>query len=414
MRVTVVGMGHVGAVTAACLARDGHRVTCLDADPARLDAVRRGRAPVDEPGLNGLFAEGARSGELRAAAHLAPALAQADLVIVAVGTPALPDGSPDLGQVERAGRAIGENLPYRAELPVAVLRSTVPPGTTETVFRQAILAGSGGRPVPVAHLPEFFREGSAILDWREGPFVVIGCDEEAAGLKVAELFQQAGPAVQRTGLRTAEALKYACNAWHATKVAFANEIGRWAAASGAQPGELARLFLSDRKLNLGAAYLQPGFAYGGPCLAKDLAALTVHAQGLGLDLPLLSHTQAANRATMEWWARQVRQSGARQVAILGLAHRSGSRDLRASPYLQLARILEGEGIGTMLYEPALREPPPLDVAITGRLEDALDGADLILRSREEIVSGDLIRKIAPKVRVLDLFRIGESVRDEPA
>jgi GDP-mannose 6-dehydrogenase len=406
MRVTVVGMGHVGAVTAACLARDGHRVACLDADPRRMETIRRGLAPIEEPGLGDLFAELTQGGALHAATDLRAALAACDAVIVAVGTPARADGRPDLDQVERVARAIGENLPEGGPLPVAILRSTVPPGTTAGPFAQALAVGSGGRAVAVAHLPEFFREGSAIMDWQDGPFVVIGCDDEAVGQRVADLFGAAGPAVHRTDLRTAEALKYACNAWHATKVAFANEIGRWAAEAGARPDELARLFLSDRKLNLGAAYLQPGFAYGGPCLAKDLDGLVAHGRALGLDLPLLEHTQAANRATMAWWAGRVEASGARRVAILGLVHRSGSRDLRASPYLELAGMLVQAGIRTILYEPALRAPPVVGLPVARRLEDALQDADLILRSREEIVSADLIRMIAPGVRVLDLFRIG--------
>lgn len=406
MRVTVVGMGHVGAVTAACLARDGHQVACLDADPRRMDAIRRGLAPIDEPGLGALFAEVVQNGALHAAGDLRAALAECDAVIVAVGTPAGADGRPDLGQVEQVARAIGENLPENGPLPVAILRSTVPPGTTAGPFAAALAAGSGGRAIPVAHLPEFFREGSAIMDWRDGPFVVVGSDDEAAGQQAAQLFGAAGPAVHRTDLRTAEALKYACNAWHATKVAFANEIGRWAAGMGARPDELARLFLSDRRLNLGAAYLQPGFAYGGPCLAKDLDGLVAHGRDLGLDLPLLAHTQAANRATMEWWAGLVAASGARRVAILGLVHRSGSRDLRSSAYLELAGMLVQAGIRTVLYEPALRTPPAVGLPVARRLEDALQDAELILRSREEIVSADLIRAIAPGVRVLDLFRIG--------
>lgn len=409
MRVMVVGMGHVGAVTAACLARDGHQVSCIDAEPSRAEAVRRGRAPIDEPGLDALFTALSGSGALQAAPDLALGLADADMVIVAVGTPARSDGSPDLSQVEQAARAIGQGLATVSELPVVILRSTVPPGTTGALFAETLAAAAGGRPVPVAHLPEFFREGSAIQDWRHGPFVVVGCDDEPVSRRVADLFATAGPAVHRTDLRTAEALKYACNAWHATKVAFANEIGRFASAAGARPAELARLFLADRKLNLGAAYLQPGFAYGGPCLAKDLDALLAHATGLGLDLPLLGRAGRANLATMAWWAGHVRASGARRVAILGLAHRRGSRDLRASPYLRLADMLRRDGIDSTLYEPALREAPALDHPVARRLEDAVRDADLVLRSREDVASAELIRQAAPDMRVLDLFRIADDM-----
>ena len=404
MRVAVVGMGHVGAVTAACLARDGHDVACFDIDPLRQDAVRTGNTPVDEPGLDVLFAHAFAAGRLRGASDLADALAGVGAVVVAVGTPGRIDGRPDLGQVEAAGRAIGAGLASDRTPPVAILRSTVPPGTTGGLFARSLLAGSGGTDLPLVHLPEFFREGSAVDDWHAGRFCVVGSADAAGGRLVADLFGGTGP-VHHTDLRTAEALKYACNAWHATKVAFANEIGRFATISGAQPDELASLFLQDAELNLGPAYLQPGFAYGGPCLAKDLAALLRQAGDQDLDLPLLSATAAANETTIAWWADQVRASNARQIAILGLVHRAGSRDLRASPYLELAETLSRSGCQVTLFEPALRAPPALDFPLPERITDALAGAELVLRAREEIASLEAIDRACPGVRVVDLFRL---------
>ena len=405
MQVAVVGMGHVGAVTAACLARDGHQVTCLDVDPARQAAVRAGLAPVDEPGLAILFAQQVRSFALRAADDPADALASAQAVIVSVGTPADSNGKADLSQVEAAGRMIGATLRERPDRPVVILRSTVPPGTTEELFSGALAEGSGGQPTPVAHLPEFFREGSALADWRSGPFVVIGCSDAAAAAIVAALFAKAGPPIRHTDPRTAEALKYACNAWHATKVAFANEIGRYALACGARPDDLAKLFCADIQLNLGPAYLQPGFAYGGPCLAKDLSALLEQARARDLDLPLLSATSPANQATVRWWAGLVHASRAGQVAMLGLVHRNGSHDLRASPYLGLAALLASAGRDVILYEPALRKRPVLDHPVAERLEEALESADLVLRSRQDVATRGRISELRPTAQVIDLFRL---------
>jgi GDP-mannose 6-dehydrogenase len=300
MKVAVVGLGYVGTVTAACLASRGHDVWGVDVDAAKVDEIRGGRSPVAEPGLDALVAQTVADGTLHATNSCADALDQADLSLVCVGTPSAPRGGTDLTYIRRAVEDIVAALrtarPPASRQHSVVIRSTVPPGTVEDVVIPALTDGLAGTETAVgaAMCPEFLREGSGIADFFASPLIVVGSSDPRAAQAVTEVFGFLDQPVRVVDVRTAEALKYACNAFHATKVSFTNEVSRLFRLMGVDSREVMSLFCEDDVLNISASYLRPGFAFGGSCLPKDLRSMLHQARMHGADLPLLAGTLATN------------------------------------------------------------------------------------------------------------------------
>jgi GDP-mannose 6-dehydrogenase len=352
MRVTVFGLGYVGCVTAACLAHLGHHVIGVDVQPHKVDAIQRGRAPLIEPELADLIAINVTAGRLRATLDVAQAVAGCDIALVCVGTPSQPNGSVNLSFVERATREIGETSRAREEPPCVVIRSTCPPGTTENLLAPQ-LRRSAGRAISMAVNPEFMREGSAVRDFFAPPFVLIGADDEAAVQALSALYATLGLPIKITGLRTAEAVKYASNAFHAVKVAFANEIGRWCASQAIDSRSVMDIFCSDRTLNLSEKYLMPGFAFGGSCLPKDLRTLLYEARHADVDLPLLSAVFPSNQLQIQRAFDLIAATGETRIGILGLAFKSGTDDVRESPMVSLVEQLLGKGYTVKIHDPQL-------------------------------------------------------------
>lgn len=390
MRVTVIGLGHVGAVTAACLARDGHEVVGTDRDPDRLGAVARGRSPVGEPGLDALLDQVSGLGRLRAEPDLPTALHGAQAVLVCVGTPARADGALSLEAVDAAIAAVGAALAGVASPPVIALRSTVAPGTTRERVTPRLRAAAGGRAdLTAAVLPEFFREGQALEDHATIGFPVLGCDDPPAAAPLLALAPAGPPAPRVVDTATAEALKLAANAWHATKVGFANEIAHWCAGHAVDGAVVMSILAAEPQLNAGRAYLAPGFAYGGPCLPKDLAALLADAGAQGRELPLLAALPRSNALLIERTVAWVRRTGARRVALVGLSFKPATADPRGSPYVELARQLAREPLALLLHDPELPQgalPAALEaLRCTG--PDELRAADLVLLAHPHLAAG---------------------------
>ena len=390
MRVTVIGLGHVGAVTAACLARDGHEVVGTDRDPDRLDAVAHGRSPVAEPGLDALLAQVSGLGRLRAESELPTALRGAEAVLVCVGTPAAADGALSLDAVDAAIDAVGAALVGVASPPVIALRSTVPPGTTRQRAAPRLRAAAGNRPdLTAAVLPEFFREGQALDDHATLGFPVLGCDDPPAAAPLLALAPAGPPAPRVVDTATAEALKLAANAWHATKVGFANEIAHWCAGHAVDGAVVMSILAAEPQLNAGRAYLAPGFAYGGPCLPKDLAALLADASAHGRALPLLEALPRSNALLIERTVDWVRRSGARRVALVGLTFKPATADPRGSPYVELARRLAHEPLALLLHDPELPTgvlPAELEM-LRREAAEALREVDLVLLAHPHLAAG---------------------------
>jgi GDP-mannose 6-dehydrogenase len=418
VKISVYGLGYVGAVTAACLAADGHTVVGLDTNPVKVDLLNRGHAPVVEAGLGELIEEGVRAGRLCATTDCDAAVAGTDIGLVCVGTPSKANGGLDLTNLRRVAADIGQGI-RRCHSPLTVVvRSTVLPGTTRQVV-QPELERTAGRPVPVAVYPEFLREGTAIGDYREPPKVVVGAIDEAVRDLVVELAARPGAPLLRTDLELAEMAKYVDNSWHALKVAFANEIGSLARAQGLDGQRVMDILCIDTKLNLSPVYLRPGFAFGGSCLPKDVRALRHQGRDLDLDLPLLDAILSSNAQQLDRTLQLVIEAGSRQVGVLGLAFKAGTDDLRESPMVEVVERLIGKGYDIRIYDAnvnlaklvganrsyILEQIPHISELMVSSIDEVLDHARTLV-----IGNGDPSFRAAaehprPGQRIVDLVHI---------
>ncbi|HTS64558.1 MAG TPA: nucleotide sugar dehydrogenase [Candidatus Acidoferrales bacterium] len=349
--VAVLGLGYVGCVSAACLAHLGHRVIGVDRDRFKVDSVLAGRAPFFEPGLEDLVRAAVASGRLSASVSLAEALADADVALVCVGTPSEKNGNLGLEQLRRVAGEIAGLLPGRSRPLVVAVRSTVYPGTCEDV----VLAAMGGSPlVQVVSNPEFLREGAAVKDFMEPSLLVVGGSHPDAARLVAGLYAGLPVEPSIVALRTAELIKYACNAFHATKIAFANEMGALAGQLGIDGAEVMSTLCRDHSLNISPAYLRPGFAFGGSCLPKDLRALVYRASRLDLKLPLLENILSANQAHLDRAIQLALDLPGDRIGVFGLAFKENTDDLRESPVVLLLEHLIGKGRKVRVYDPHIQ------------------------------------------------------------
>ncbi len=347
--VAVLGLGYVGCVTAACLASLGHRVVGIDRDERKVRDVENGRAPFFEPGLEDLIRENVALGRLSAATS-ADALAAADIALVCVGTPSERNGNLALDQLRRAVAEIAGHLPRRQKPLIVAIRSTVFPGTCE----QLVLPAFADYPeVSVVSHPEFLREGSAVRDFFEPALLVVGGDDPAALHSVAGLHANSGVNAAIVSLRSAEMIKYACNAFHAVKITFANEIGALSERVGVEGTEVMATLCQDSKLNCSPAYLKPGFAFGGSCLPKDLRALMYRAGQVGLRLPLLESTLPGNEEHLKRAMDAVLELPAQRIGVIGLAFKENTDDLRESPVVTLLEQLIGKGRAVRVFDPRI-------------------------------------------------------------
>jgi len=394
LQISIIGLGYVGAVTAACLADLGRDVIGVDQDAVKADAIAAARSPIAEPGLDDLLAAGVAAGRIRVA-PVGEAVAASDVIMVAVGTPSAPSGALDLTAVLRVAEEIGAGLPRDGRFRTVVVRSTVLPGTTDEQVGPAIEAASGmraGEDFGLAMNPEFLREGSSIRDFYEAARTIIGANDERSASQVREAYAGLDSAFEVVPIRTAEMVKYTDNAFHATKIAFANEIASFARAHGVDGREAMRLMMLDDRLNISTAYLRPGYAFGGSCLPKDLRAITDRARKTDVDLPLLSAALISNAAHFERGVRLVEAAGNRNVALLGLSFKSSTDDLRESPAVALAERLVGKGYRLAIYDPDVHPEllrganrafidehlPHLAELLCASLENALAGAETVV------------------------------------
>jgi GDP-mannose 6-dehydrogenase len=352
MRVALFGLGYVGTVTAASLATDGHDVVGVDVARHKVDSLSAGISPVVEAGLAELVLAGVRQGRLTATTDPDRALQDADVAMVCVGTPAQSNGAPVTRHLEDVTVAIARHLaaagPRRRHLSV-IFRSTMLPGTLDGLLAPILRSDLDTH--DVGFCPEFLREGTAIDDHRSPPVLVLGTSSDRVEQAAATLFADIGVKMQVVSPPVAETLKYACNAFHAVKVTFANEIGRICDAVGVDAAEVMDLFAQDTVLNISPRYLKPGFAFGGSCLPKDVRALTHLARRLDVDVPMLSGLLPSNSIQVHRAHDYILERGWRSVAILGLAFKAGTDDLRESPYVTLAESLIGRGVAVSVFDP---------------------------------------------------------------
>ena len=393
MKVAIFGLGYVGTVTAAGLASQGHEVVGVDVERSKVAAINQGESPVVEPGVDRLVAQAVSAGRLRATTDVREAMEGAEISLVCVGTPSTSRGDTNLTYIARALADLREAMVTATPPPTGfhsvVIRSTVPPGTgysvVEPAFSPELLPE--GWSVGTAMCPEFLREGSGVDDFFSPPFVVVGAEDSRTREACASLFDFLDREIRHVDVATAEALKYACNAFHAVKVTFANEMGRIFSQYGVDSRNVMEIFCEDHKLNISPSYLRPGFAFGGSCLPKDLRALQSMARASGVDVPLLSSTLISNEIIVRALVDRVLESGYRHVAILGLSFKMNTDDLRESPNLELAERFVGKGLEVRIYDPIVN-PAKLIGANLEHLQSKLAHVSRLIVDRPELALED--------------------------
>ncbi len=348
-QIAIFGLGYVGCVTAACLSSLGHRVIGVDKDDFKVRQVNEGKAPFFEPGLEALVEKGIGSGRLSATTNVAEALTGSAVALLCVGTPSLANGDLDLKYLRRVTEEIAAWQSSSAQPLILAVRSTVFPGTAENL--RSLFPPDA--PVSIVSNPEFLREGVAVRDFEIPSLLVVGGDEEPASL-VASLYAGLPVTPSLVALKTAEMIKYACNAFHAVKISFANEIGALSQSMGIDGAEVMDTLCADTKLNASAAYLKPGFAFGGSCLPKDLRAIVHRARNLDLSLPLLENAIPSNNSQLARASAAALALPGEKLAVLGLAFKPNTDDLRESPSIPLIEFLIGKGRRIRVFDPHIR------------------------------------------------------------
>lgn len=353
MRISILGLGYVGCVSAARLAEAGHQVIGVDVNPEKVAMVNAGVSPIVEPGLQSLLAYTVSTGKLRATTSSAEGVADSDLALICVGTPGYANGQLNVDILRALCVEIGRDLHQKDQPFTVVVRSTVLPGTLEDVVLPALRANVQRRHrshIKVAVNPEFIREGSALKDFLHPPFTLVGAEDEATAAVLREVYANVEAPFVHTSVKTAEMIKYASNTYHALKVCFANEIGDAAQAFGVDPQEVMRIFRMDNKLNVSEAYLKPGFAFGGSCLPKDIRALTYAARSADVEMPLISRILESNEAQIRRAVDAILASRKRRIGIIGLSFKPGTDDLRESPMVTLVETLIGKGLDVKILD----------------------------------------------------------------
>ncbi|MBW0148530.1 nucleotide sugar dehydrogenase [Marinobacter arenosus] len=419
MRVSIFGLGYVGAVCTASLARRGHEVIGVDVSPVKIDLINSGRSPIVEPGLEELLGEGVRSRRIRGVTDGFDAVQNSDLSMICVGTPSKPNGDLDLTFVEKVAGDIGLALKHKADWHLVVVRSTVLPGTVRDLVVPILEEVSGkkaGEGFGVCVNPEFLRESTAIKDYDQPPMTVIGELDERSGDLLAELYSDLDAPLIRKPIEVAEMIKYTCNVWHATKVSFANEIGNIAKSMGVDGRDVMDVMCVDNKLNISRYYMRPGFAFGGSCLPKDVRALTYRANQMDVRNPLLSSIMSSNDEQVTHAFNIVTGYGRRKISMLGLSFKSNTDDLRESPLVELAEMLIGKGYDLKIFDRNVdyarthganreyinQKIPHLSNLMDSDLRGVVEHGDVVVVGNNDELFETIIADVPEGKRVVDL------------
>ena len=353
MRISIFGLGYVGAVSAGCLADGGHTVVGVDPYQDKVNLINAGSTPIIEKDIGDLIKTAVSNQKLRATTDIEDAINDTEMSMVCVGTPSQFNGSLDLAAVRHVCEQIGTALRNKNDFHVVVLRSTMLPGTMRNLVIPTLEEFSGkkaGTDFGVCNNPEFLREGTAVYDFHNPPKTVIGALDVRSGDLLVSIYNGIDAPLIVTEIETAEMVKYADNVWHALKVSFANEIGVISKQVGIDGHKVMDIFCKDEKLNLSSYYMRPGFAFGGSCLPKDVRALTYKGRQLDLDLPVLNSIMPSNAAQLQRGFDMITSSGKKKIGVLGFSFKSGTDDLRESPIVELIERLIGKGYDIRIYD----------------------------------------------------------------
>ena len=430
MKLCIFGAGYVGSVSAGCFAELGHHVTLVDVSQSKIDLIAKGVAPIIEAGLETLIPRHVASGQLTATCDAEAAFADSDLSLICVGTPSQRNGDLDLSYVGRVCEEIGGLIRDSQKLHTVVIRSTMLPGSMRNLVVPTLERCSGkkaGVDFDVAIYPEFLRESTAVKDFMSPSVTVFGVDNERSLATLRALTDGVDAEEAITDFSTAEAIKYANNAWHAVKITFANEIGNVCKAADIDGQAVMDILCKDRRLNISPAYLRPGFAFGGSCLPKDLRALRYKASSMDVRTPLFDATMTANSLQIDTALDMVEGLGKRDVGLLGLAFKSGTDDLRESPLVTLAERLYGKGYNLSIYDQSVSEASLIGSNleyISSRFHhlwrlmkenarDVVDGSSVIVLGNRDVTFADAVADIGPDQHVIDLVRVAPDRRSGP-
>jgi GDP-mannose 6-dehydrogenase len=434
MKVSIFGLGYVGCVTAACLAKDGHEVVGVDVVASKVDRLASGQATVVETGLEKLISQAHKAGKLTATTNARAAVLGTDASIICVGTPNNRDGSLDLTAVHQTADAIGRAMAEKPDRHVVILRSTVPAGTCENGVLPSLHPENPHASLfdcDLIIVPEFLREGCAIADYYDPPFVVVGSASGAPDNNEAvakALFGGVTDHLQWLPFREAEMLKATCNVFHALKVAFANEIGALCSSLSIDGRALMAQLVRDQKLNISPTYLRPGLAFGGSCLPKDLRMMLQLAYRNSVDLPLLKSLLPSNDAHLKRSIDMVPDNGMRRIGLNGLAFKSGTDDLRESPIVLIAEHLIGKGYELKIHDAGIeasritganrdyieKRIPHLSSRLVSTLDELIEESEIILITRDGDAVMDRAAKLGKRPLVIDLSgRVPQSKKSAP-
>jgi GDP-mannose 6-dehydrogenase len=429
MNISIFGLGYVGAVSAGCLAKDGHRVIGVDPNQNKVNLINEGTSPIVEKDIGEIISTCVREGRLTATTSVAEAVQDSDISLICVGTPSQLNGSLDLTYVRRVCEEIGAAIAVKTGFHVVVARSTMLPGTMRDVVIPTLEARSGkkaGVGFGVCNNPEFLREGTAVYDYYQPPKTVIGETDGRSGDILATIYASMDAPLIRTDVATAEMVKYTDNVWHALKVGFANEIGNICKSLAIDGHKVMDIFCHDHKLNLSSYYLKPGFAFGGSCLPKDVRALTYKAKTLDVETPILNSILPGNQLQIQRGIKMITEHGKRRIGILGFSFKAGTDDLRESPVVDVIETLIGKGYDLKLYDKnvtlasitgsnrdyILNHIPHISRLMVSNMSEILTHSEVIVIGNGAAEFRDILSKTHSGQVVIDLVRIG-SGRSEP-
>lgn len=432
-RISIFGAGYVGSVSGGCLAKLGHKVTLVDIDKVKTDLINSGKSPIIEPGLNELLEEGVKKGLIEATQSTEKAILNSEVSFICVGTPCTKQGSLDLSHIYGVVNQIAKVIAQKKDYHVITIRSTVLPGTVETCI--GIIEKETGKKNGVdfsfCSNPEFLREGTAIKDYFNPPYTLVGASDEKSLNIMKSVYKDIDAPLYNSEVKVAEILKYINNSFHALKVAFGNEVGLIAKNFGIDSHKLMDIFVKDTKLNISPYYLKPGFAFGGSCLPKDLKALCYYAKTKDINVPVLSHVMASNNNHIQAGIDMVLAANKKKIGIVGLSFKADTDDLRESPMVLMVETLLGKGFKVKIYDKNVslaritganksfleNHIPHISSLIVDndKFDEMVDFAEVILIGNKEPELVEKIKKAAreKKKTVIDLVRIDPAmVSDE--
>lgn len=422
MRISIFGLGYVGCVSAVCLANENHQIIGVDVNPLKVEMINSGKTPIIEKQVDQLVDQMVGLERLKATTDVDEAILNSDVSFICVGTPSNDNGSLNLDYVCNVAEQIGQALAKKNSYHVVAVRSTVISGTIANQVIPILEASSGltaGVDFGVCSNPEFLREGTAVADFYDPPFTLIGEFDQRSGERLAEIYQGLDAPIIRTEIPVAEIVKYASNTFHALKISFANEMGNLCKKLGVDSHKVMDIFNSDTKLNISTAYLKPGYAFGGSCLPKDLRAALHRARQEDLVLPVLQSILQSNELQARLGVDMIMRTGKKRIGIFGLSFKAHTDDLRESPLVYLTETLLGKGYQLKIYDENVslarltgankqyieKTIPHISSLLSPSFEEVLDHSEVVVIGNRFPSASRLLSELTKDRIVIDLVRI---------